>query len=130
MEGFSAKSGPSAFTTIYGLTLADICDLMLGAPESRCGLLLARKRKIASLRDVWIYVLERLFDLASAAVMQRQDCFFSVDVHPGGAASKLEVAARTTGLLFFCRRPWAVAFSRFTCGCTARLFWSADCRGG
>ena len=110
---FQQNLGPSHFTTIYGLTLAGFSAIFLlgRAGEPVRPLLLARKEKLPVSGMFGIYVLERLFDLASAAVIAATGLLlFKSNVHPGGAASKLEVAARTTGLLFSVGVLGAVAF--------------------
>jgi hypothetical protein len=58
-----------------------------------------------------IYVLERLFDLASSAVIAAVGLLlFKANAHAGGPASKLELAARTTGSIFAAGVVCAIAF--------------------
>jgi len=67
--------------------------------------------EVACFRHVWNYVLERLFDLASAAVIAAIGLLlFKSNAQSGGAASKLEVAARTAGLFFSVGVVGAIAF--------------------
>jgi uncharacterized membrane protein YbhN (UPF0104 family) len=68
---FQQNLGPSHFATIYGLTLAGFSAIFLlgRAGEPVRPLLLARKEKLPISGMFGIYVLERLFDLASAAVI-------------------------------------------------------------
>jgi glycosyltransferase 2 family protein len=100
---FQRTLGPSRFTTIYGLTLAGFSAVFLlgRAGEPVRPLLLARKEKLPVSGMFGIYVLERIFDLASAAVIAAIGLLlFKSTAQSGEAASKLEVAARTTGFLF------------------------------
>jgi uncharacterized protein (TIRG00374 family) len=110
---FQQNLGPSHFATIYGLTLAGFSAVFLlgRAGEPVRPLLLARKEKLPVSGMFGIYVLERLFDLASAALIAAIGLLlFKTNAHSGGATSKLEVAARTTGLLFSVGVVGAVAF--------------------
>jgi glycosyltransferase 2 family protein len=110
---FQQNLGPSHFATIYGLTLAGFSAIFLlgRAGEPVRPLLLARKEKLPVSGMFGIYVLERLFDLASAAVIAAIGLLlFKSNAQAGGAASKLEVAARTTGLFFSVGVVGAVAF--------------------
>jgi uncharacterized protein (TIRG00374 family) len=110
---FQQNLGPSHFATIYRLTLAGFSAVFLlgRAGEPVRPLLLARKEKLPVSGMFGIYVLERLFDLASAAVIAAIGLLlFRASAHSGGTASKLEVAARTTGLLFSAGVVGAVAF--------------------
>jgi uncharacterized protein (TIRG00374 family) len=110
---FQRTLGPSRFATIYGLTLAGFSAVFLlgRAGEPVRPLLLARKEKLPVSGMFGIYVLERIFDLASAAVIAAIGLLlFKSTAQSGGAASKLEVAARTTGLLFSIGVVGAVAF--------------------
>jgi len=110
---FQQNLGPSHFATIYGLTLAGFSAIFLlgRAGEPVRPLLLARKEKLPVSGVFGIYVLERLFDLASAAVIAAIGLLlFKSNAQAGGAASKLEVAARTTGLFFSVGVVGAIAF--------------------
>jgi uncharacterized protein (TIRG00374 family) len=100
---FQRNLGPSRFGPIYAMTLAGFAAVFLlgRAGEPVRPLLLARKEKLPSADVFGIYALERLFDLASAAVIAAVGLLlFSSNAHAGGAASKLELAARTTGTVF------------------------------
>src|SRR5713101_2746940 len=110
---FQQNLGPSHFQTIYGLTLAGFSAIFLlgRAGEPVRPLLLARKEKLPVSGMFGIYVLERLFDLASAAVIAAIGLLlFKSNAQSGGAASKLEVAARTAGLFFSVGVVGAIAF--------------------
>ncbi len=110
---FQQNLGPSHFATIYGLTLAGFSAIFLlgRAGEPVRPLLLARKEKLPVSGMFGIYVLERLFDLASAAVIAAIGLLlFKSNAQSGGAASKLEVAARTAGLFFSVGVVGAIAF--------------------
>jgi glycosyltransferase 2 family protein len=110
---FQRNLGPSHFATIFALTLAGFSAVFLlgRAGEPVRPLLLARKEKLPVSGMFGIYVLERIFDLASAAVIAAIGLLlFKSTAQSGGAASKLEVAARTTGLLFSIGVVGAVAF--------------------
>src|SRR5467141_5204930 len=110
---FQQNLGPSHFGTIYAMTLAGFAAVFLlgRAGEPVRPLLLSRKEKLPVSGMFGVYVLERLFDLASAAVIAAIGLLlFKSNVHPGGAASKLEVAARTTGLFFSAGVVGAIAF--------------------
>src|SRR4029077_20164447 len=100
---FQQNLGPSRFWNIYAMTLAGFSAIFLlgRAGEPIRPLLLARKEKLPISGLFGIYVLERLFDLASAAVIAAIGLLlFKSNVQSGGAAGKLEVAARTAGLFF------------------------------
>lgn len=112
-EVFQKNLGPSRFATIYGLTLAGFSAVFLlgRAGEPVRPLLLARKEKLPVSGMFGIYVLERIFDFASAAVIAAIALLlFKSNAHTGEAASRLEVAARTTGLVFSALVIGAVAF--------------------
>src|SRR2546421_3674281 len=68
---FQQNLGPSHFATIYAMTLAGFSAVFLlgRAGEPVRPLLLARKEKLPVSGMFGIYVLERLFDTASAAVI-------------------------------------------------------------
>ncbi len=93
---FQQNLGPSHFATIYRLTLAGFSAVFLlgRAGEPVRPLLLARKEKLPVSGMFGIYVLERLFDLASAAVIAAIGLLlFRASAHSGETASKLEVGA-------------------------------------
>src|SRR5437870_115012 len=98
---FQQNLGPSHFATIYAMTLAGFSAVFLlgRAGEPVRPLLLARKEKLPVSGMFGIYVLERLFDTASAAVIAAIGLLlFKSNADSSGAATRLEVAARTTGL--------------------------------
>src|SRR5712675_697001 len=70
-EVFQRNLGASHFWTIYGMTLAGFSSVFLlgRAGEPVRPLLLARKEKLPLAGLFGIYVLERLFDAASTAVI-------------------------------------------------------------
>ena len=110
---FQENLGPSHFATIYAMTLAGFSAVFLlgRAGEPVRPLLLARKEKLPVSGVFGIYVLERLFDTASAAVIAAVGLLlFESRAHLGGTAGKLETAARTTGSLLFVGVLAAVAF--------------------
>src|SRR6267378_5959972 len=94
---FQRNLGPSRFVPIYAMTLAGFAAIFLlgRAGEPVRPLLLARKEKLPVSGMFGIYVLERLFDLASAAVIAAIGLLlFKSNALSGEAASNLEVAAR------------------------------------
>ena len=103
---FQANLGPSHFWEIYKLTLAGFSALFL---LSRVGelvrpVLLAKKEKLPVADMFGIYALERLFDLASAAVIAGIGLLlFNSNAYVGGAA-------RTTAALLFLGVIGAIAF--------------------
>src|SRR6266403_1564269 len=110
---FQQNLGPSHFGTIYAMTLAGFAAVFLlgRAGEPVRPLLLARKEKLPVSGMFGVYVLERLFDTASAAVIAAIGLLlFKSNAQSGGAASKLEVAARTAGLFFSVGVVGAIAF--------------------
>src|SRR5258708_39242182 len=76
---FQRNLGPSHFWNIYKLTLAGFSAVfLLGRPgEADRRLLLARKEKLPIADMFGIYVLERLFDTASAPVIAATGLFLS-----------------------------------------------------
>jgi hypothetical protein len=95
------------------MTLAGFAAIFLlgRAGEPVRPLLLARKEKLPIADLFGIYTLERLFDLASAAVIAAVGLLlFQSRGHIGDVAGKLETAARTTGSLLFAGVAGAVAF--------------------
>jgi len=83
-----------------------------GARENPCGRCCWReKRNYPFPVCLAFYVLERLFDTASAAVIAAVALLlFRSHAHAGETASKLETAARTTGSLLFAGVIGAIAF--------------------
>jgi uncharacterized protein (TIRG00374 family) len=110
---FQQNLGSSRFAIIYAMTLAGFASVFLlgRAGEPVRPLLLSRKEKLPIADLFGIYVLERLFDLASTAVIAAIGLLlFKASAHAGGPASKLELAARTTGSLFSAGVVAAIAF--------------------
>jgi uncharacterized membrane protein YbhN (UPF0104 family) len=106
---FQTNLGPSNFWTIYKLTLAGFSSIFLlgRAGEPVRPLLLARKEKLPVADMFGLFVLERLFDTASAAVIAGMGLLLfqahaqSSGAEAGGASSTLAHAAKTTGSLLF-----------------------------
>jgi uncharacterized protein (TIRG00374 family) len=110
---FQKNLGPSRFTTIYGMTLAGFSAVFLlgRAGEPVRPLLLARKEKLPVSGMFGVYVLERLFDTACAAVIAAVALLlFESHSHVSECSSRLETAARTTGTLLFAGVLAAIAF--------------------
>lgn len=109
---FQQNLGPSHFWTIYGMTLAGFSAVFLlgRAGEPARPLLLARKEKLPVSGMFGIYVLERLFDAASTAVIAAMGLLlFQAHAHAGDTTSKLQTAAKTTGSVLFAGVLLAVA---------------------
>src|ERR1700731_3902198 len=102
-EVFQRNLGRSHFWNIYKLTLAGFAAVFLlgRAGEPVRPLLLARKEKLPIADMFGIYVLERLFDTASAAVIAAIGLLLFESHAHEGTARALETAARTTGSLLF-----------------------------
>jgi len=101
---FQQNLGPSRFWNIYAMTLAGFSSVFLlgRAGEPIRPFLLARKEKLPVSGMFGIYVLERLFDAASAAVIAAIGLLlFQAQAHPGETTSKLQTAAKTTGSVLF-----------------------------
>ena len=101
---FQQNLGPSHFWNIYAMTLAGFSAVFLlgRAGEPIRPLLLARKEKLPVSGMFGIYVLERLFDAASAAVIAAIGLLlFQAQAHTGETTSKLQAAAKTTGSVLF-----------------------------
>jgi glycosyltransferase 2 family protein len=106
---FQRNLGPSSFWTIYKLTLAGFSAIFLlgRAGEPIRPLFMARKEKLPVSAMFGLYVLERLFDTASTAVIAGLGLvlFESRTQQSGsqgaGSSSALATAARTTGSLLF-----------------------------
>jgi len=100
--------GPSRFWPIYKLTLAGFSAIFLlgRAGEPIRPLLLARKEKLPIADMFGVYVLERLFDTASTAVIAGLGLVLfeartQSSGQTGGASGTLAAAAKTTGSLLF-----------------------------
>jgi len=101
---FQQNLGPSRFWNIYAMTLAGFSSVFLlgRAGEPIRPFLLARKEKLPVSGMFGIYVLERLFDAASAAAIAAIGLLlFQAQAHPGETTSKLQTAAKTTGSVLF-----------------------------
>jgi glycosyltransferase 2 family protein len=101
---FQQNLGPSRFWNIYAMTLAGFSSVFLlgRAGEPIRPYLLARKEKLPVSGMFGIYVLERLFDAASTAVIAAIGLLlFQAQAHPGEITSKLQTAAKTTGSVLF-----------------------------
>jgi glycosyltransferase 2 family protein len=97
---FQQNLGPSHFWNIYAMTLAGFSSIFLlgRAGEPIRPLLLARKENLPVSGIFGIYVLERLFDAASAAVIAAIGLLlFQSHAHAGEMTGALQTAARTTG---------------------------------
>jgi uncharacterized protein (TIRG00374 family) len=100
--------GRASFWAIYKLTLAGFSAIFLlgRAGEPIRPLLLARKEKLPIADMFGVYVLERLFDTASTAVIAGLGLMlFQARVQtgsePGGSSRTLATAAKTTGSFLF-----------------------------
>ena len=94
---FQRNLGPSHFWHIYKMTLAGFSALqLLGRPgEPVRPLLLARKEKLAISGMFGVYLLERIFDFASMAVIAIIALLgFRADIHASETARALEKAAK------------------------------------
>jgi uncharacterized protein (TIRG00374 family) len=103
-EVFQRNLGESHFWNIYPLTLAGFSAVFLlgRAGEPVRPLLLARKEKLPIAGLFGIYVLERLFDAASTAVIAGVGLLlFNTRNHVDQTTSKFEAAAKATGSLLF-----------------------------
>ncbi|GAC1627049.1 MAG: lysylphosphatidylglycerol synthase transmembrane domain-containing protein [Candidatus Acidiferrum sp.] len=101
---FQKNLGRSDFGNIYKMTLAGFSAVFLfgRAGEPLRPLLLARKEKLPVADMFGIFVLERLFDTASAAVIAALGLFFfQAQAHESGTSQTLEANAKTASLLFF-----------------------------
>jgi glycosyltransferase 2 family protein len=101
---FQRNIGDTNFWQIYKLTLAGFAAIFLlgRAGEPVRPLLLAKKQHLPIADTFGIYVLERIFDMASVAVISGVGLvLFGMYPHAGDMASQLETAAKTTGTLLF-----------------------------
>jgi uncharacterized protein (TIRG00374 family) len=101
---FQKHVGQAHFWNIYEMTLAGFAAVFLlgRAGEPVRPLLLARKGKLPVADTFGIYVLERLMDTASTAVIAAIGLLlFEAHAHEGQTANALETAAKTTGSLLF-----------------------------
>jgi glycosyltransferase 2 family protein len=100
--------GRASFWAIYKLTLAGFSAIFLlgRAGEPIRPLLLARKEKLPVADMFGVYVLERLFDTASTAVIAGLGLMLfqarvQTGLEPGGSSGTLATAAKTTGSFLF-----------------------------
>jgi uncharacterized protein (TIRG00374 family) len=101
---FQRNIGHVNFWQIYKLTLAGFAAIFLlgRAGEPVRPLLLAKKEHLPIADTFGIYVLERIFDMASVAVIAAVGLvLFGTRPHAGEMASKLETAAKTSGAILF-----------------------------
>lgn len=99
---FQRHVGEAHFWNIYQMTLAGFAAVFLlgRAGEPVRPLMLARKGKLPVADTFGIYVLERLLDTASTAVISVIGLLvFTSRAHDGEAASTLQTAAKTGGSL-------------------------------
>src|SRR5215475_4271817 len=97
---FQKNLGKAEFWSIYRMTLAGFAAVfVLGrAGEPVRPLLLSRNAKIPVADTFGIYVLERLFDFASSAVIAALGLFiYASQSHEGGSSSVIVNGARTAG---------------------------------
>jgi uncharacterized protein (TIRG00374 family) len=109
---FQKHVGQARFWNIYAMTLAGFSAVFLlgRAGEPVRPLLLSRKAGLPIADTFGIYVLERLLDTASTAVLAAIGLIlFSSHVRQGAAADALETAAKTTGSLLFAGVSVAIA---------------------
>jgi uncharacterized protein (TIRG00374 family) len=100
---FQGNLGPSSFWPIYSMTLAGFSAVFLlgRAGEPVRPVLLARKERLPVADVFGIYVLERIFDLASMAVIAAIGLLlFKSHTRVGDQAGTLEAAAKTAGTVF------------------------------
>lgn len=110
---FQGNLGPSSFWPIYAMTLAGFSAVFLlgRAGEPVRPILLARKERLPVADMFGIYVLERIFDFASMAVIASAGLLlFQSRTGTGQPASTLETAAKTTGTIFSLAVIGAIAF--------------------
>jgi glycosyltransferase 2 family protein len=101
---FQKHVGRARFWNIYAMTLAGFSSIFLlgRAGEPVRPLLLSRKGRLPIADTFGIYVLERLLDTASTAVLAAIGLLlFSAHAHQGATADALETAAKTTGSFLF-----------------------------
>jgi uncharacterized protein (TIRG00374 family) len=101
-EVFQRNLGPSHFWRIYAMTLAGFSAIFLlgRAGEPARPILLARKEKLPLSGMFGIFVLERIFDAASAAVIAAIGLLlYQSHAHAGESTTKVQAAAKTTGSL-------------------------------
>src|SRR5258706_5220048 len=110
---FQRNLGKAEFWPIYRMTLAGFAAVfVLGrAGEPVRPLLISRKAKIPVADTFGIYVLERLFDFASSAVIAALGLFlYASQEHADGPASVIAKGARTAGVLLAVGVAGTIAF--------------------
>lgn len=101
---FQRNLGKANFWKIYKLTLAGFAAIFLlgRAGEPVRPLLLAKKQDLPVPDIFGIYVLERIFDMGSVAVIAAIGLLlFGIRPHAGDMADQLATAAKTTGTILF-----------------------------
>jgi glycosyltransferase 2 family protein len=101
---FQRNLGAAHYRNILSMTIAGFGAIFLlgRAGEPVRPLLIARKEKLPVAGIFGVYILERLFDAASTAVIASVALIlFQAQAHTGETAARLEAAARTTGTLLF-----------------------------
>jgi hypothetical protein len=112
-QNFQKHLGPANFWDIYKITLAGFAAVfLLGRPgEPVRPVLLARKGKIPIADTFGIWALERLFDVASMAVIAAVALMiFESANHSGDAAGTVQRAARNGGIVLSAGLAGAIAF--------------------
>lgn len=110
---FQKNLGKAEFWPIYKMTLAGFAAVfVLGrAGEPVRPLLLSRRAKIPVADTFGIYVLERLFDFASSAVIAAMGLLlYASQEHVDGPASVIAKGARTAGALLAAGVVGTIAF--------------------
>src|SRR5713226_8174480 len=98
---FQRNLGPSRFWPVYAMTLAGFSAIFLlgRAGEPVRPLLLARKEKLPIADMFGIYVLERLFDTATTAVVAASGLLiFHASGKANESTARFAAAAKTTGI--------------------------------
>lgn len=99
---FQRNIGPADFWGIYSMTLAGFSAVFLlgRAGEPARPFLLAKRAKVSVANMFGIWVLERIFDVASmAAIAAIALLVFRSGDHVGEAAAAVQKAAKTSGVL-------------------------------
>jgi len=111
---FSRAIGPTSFWHVYSATLMGFTgSFLLGrAGEPIRPVLIAKKDSIPVPSMFGVYVLERVFDMAAAAVIAgfALSVFERNETGLGGPSSRIMALARTGGVLLFVLLASAVAF--------------------
>jgi glycosyltransferase 2 family protein len=111
---FSRAIGPTSFWHVYTATLMGFtCSFLLGrAGEPIRPVLIAKKDSIPVPSMFGVYVLERVFDMAAAAIIAGSAllAFERRETGPGGPSSRIMALGRTGGVLLFILLASAIAF--------------------